>query len=121
MCTTNISMQFMFNLKPLLSISKGNTLSNRHLSLFLKSLLSIKSHFIVLAINCIFILLFSYNYNLITYFQGPWDVLRKVFSKEEHKKMSIYDKCDLFFYDYSIAPLFVQENYLNVQPHSEER
>ncbi|XP_014270251.1 replication factor C subunit 1 isoform X2 [Halyomorpha halys] len=51
---------------------------------------------------------------------GPWDVLRKVFSKEEHKNMSIYDKCDLFFYDYSIAPLFVQENYLNVQPHSEE-
>ncbi|CAH1400525.1 unnamed protein product [Nezara viridula] len=51
---------------------------------------------------------------------GPWDVLRKVFSKEEHKNMSIYDKSDLFFYDYSIAPLFVQENYLNVQPHSEE-
>lgn len=49
---------------------------------------------------------------------GPWDVLRKVFSEEEHKSMSIYDKCDLFFYDYNIAPLFVQENYLNVQPHS---
>lgn len=51
---------------------------------------------------------------------GPWDVLRKVFSEEEHKTMSIHDKCDLFFYDYSIAPLFVQENYLNVVPHSSD-
>lgn len=49
---------------------------------------------------------------------GPWDVLRKVFSEEEHKTMSISNKCDLFFHDYSIAPLFVQENYLNVVPHS---
>lgn len=49
---------------------------------------------------------------------GPWDVLRKVFSEEELKKMSFYDKSDLFFYDYSIAPLFVQENYLNVVPHA---
>lgn len=47
---------------------------------------------------------------------GPWDVLRKVFSAEEHKKMSIHDKSDLFFYDYNISPLFVQENYLNVVP-----
>lgn len=30
--------------------------------------------------------------------------------------MSIHDKCDLFFYDYSMGPLFVQENYLKVQP-----
>ncbi|KOB71788.1 putative replication factor C large subunit, partial [Operophtera brumata] len=33
--------------------------------------------------------------------------------KLEHKKMSIIDKSDLFFYDYSLAPLFVQENYLH--------
>ncbi|CAK9807284.1 Replication factor C subunit 1 [Anthophora plagiata] len=45
---------------------------------------------------------------------GPWDVVRKVFSAEEH--MSIYDKSDLFFHDYNIAPLFVQENYLLVSP-----
>lgn len=49
-------------------------------------------------------------------FKGPWDVLRKVFSKEDHKNMTIHDKCDLFFYDYNIAPLFVQENYLSVKP-----
>ncbi|KAJ8676241.1 hypothetical protein QAD02_012027 [Eretmocerus hayati] len=47
---------------------------------------------------------------------GPWDVVRKVFSSEEHKKMSIHDKSDLFFHDYNIAPLFVQENYPFVTP-----
>lgn len=31
--------------------------------------------------------------------------------------MSFSDKSDLFFYDYSIAPLFVQENYLRVKPN----
>ncbi|GJQ69768.1 Gnf1 [Trypoxylus dichotomus] len=48
---------------------------------------------------------------------GPWEVVRKVFSQEEHKNMSIGDKFRLFFYDYSIGPLFVQENYLQVQPN----
>ncbi|XP_039765625.1 replication factor C subunit 1 isoform X2 [Pararge aegeria] len=48
---------------------------------------------------------------------GPWEAIRRVFSAEEHQKMSIYDKSDLFFTDYSIMPLFVQENYLNVVPH----
>lgn len=47
---------------------------------------------------------------------GPWDVVRKVFSAEEHKNMSIHDKSDLFFHDYSLAPLFVQDNYLMVRP-----
>lgn len=47
---------------------------------------------------------------------GPWEVVRMVFSKEEQKDMSFSDKSRLFFYDYSIGPLFVQENYLNVTP-----
>ncbi|EDV94849.1 replication factor C subunit 1 [Drosophila grimshawi] len=47
---------------------------------------------------------------------GPWDVVRKVFTADDHKQMSIYDKCDLFFHDYSMAPLFVQQNYLQVLP-----
>lgn len=47
---------------------------------------------------------------------GPWEVVRKVFTAEEHKQMSIHDKCDLFFHDYSMAPLFVQQNYLQVTP-----
>lgn len=47
---------------------------------------------------------------------GPWEVVRKVFSAEEHKHMSLNDKCDLFFQDYSMGPLFVQQNYLQVSP-----
>merc|ERR1719220_1333444 len=47
---------------------------------------------------------------------GPWDVVRKVFSASEHKGMSLMDKSDLFFHDYSIGPLFVQENYLLAVP-----
>lgn len=52
----------------------------------------------------------------LIFFQGPWEVVRKVFSAEEHKKMSLNDKADLFFQDYSMGPLFVQENYLQVSP-----
>lgn len=48
--------------------------------------------------------------------QGPWEVVRKVFSAEEHKHMTLNDKCDLFFQDYSMGPLFVQQNYLQVSP-----
>ncbi|XP_068628353.1 replication factor C subunit 1 [Battus philenor] len=48
---------------------------------------------------------------------GPWEAVRKVFTASEHVNMSINDKSDLFFYDYSLAPLFVQENYLQVVPH----
>ncbi|KAF5269164.1 hypothetical protein FQR65_LT02464 [Abscondita terminalis] len=52
---------------------------------------------------------------------GPWEVCRKVFSSEEHKSSSISDRERLFFFDYSIAPLFVQENYLNVMPHAPKK
>ncbi|UYV61451.1 RFC1 [Cordylochernes scorpioides] len=49
---------------------------------------------------------------------GPFDVLRKVFaSGKEKEAMSLADKSGLFFHDYSIGPLFVQENYLQVIPH----
>merc|ERR1719147_320301 len=47
---------------------------------------------------------------------GPWDVCKKVFSEEDHKTMSFYDKSDLYFYDYNLAGLFVQENYLQSKP-----
>ncbi|XP_030830290.1 replication factor C subunit 1 isoform X1 [Strongylocentrotus purpuratus] len=47
---------------------------------------------------------------------GPWDVARQVFSSKDLKTMSFNDKMDLFFHDYSIAGLFVQENYLHVIP-----
>lgn len=48
---------------------------------------------------------------------GPWEVIRQVFSESDHKNMSIADRARLFFYDYSIGPLFVQENYTKVVPH----
>ncbi|KAK3758134.1 hypothetical protein RRG08_053777, partial [Elysia crispata] len=49
---------------------------------------------------------------------GPFDVCRKVFvSDEETRKMSINDKSDLFFNDYSFGPLFVHENYVKVIPN----
>uniref|UniRef100_A0A3Q3W5I5 Replication factor C subunit 1 n=1 Tax=Mola mola TaxID=94237 RepID=A0A3Q3W5I5_MOLML len=48
---------------------------------------------------------------------GPFDVCRKVFAAgEETARMSLIDKSELFFHDYSLAPLFVQENYLHVRP-----
>ncbi|XP_071360428.1 replication factor C subunit 1 [Trachinotus anak] len=48
---------------------------------------------------------------------GPFDVCRKVFTMgEETAHMSLIDKSGLFFHDYSLAPLFVQENYLHVRP-----
>ncbi|XP_006258533.2 replication factor C subunit 1 isoform X1 [Alligator mississippiensis] len=48
---------------------------------------------------------------------GPFDVVRKVFAAgEETAHMSLIDKSDLFFHDYSLAPLFVQENYVHVKP-----
>ncbi|XP_077157827.1 replication factor C subunit 1 isoform X2 [Paroedura picta] len=48
---------------------------------------------------------------------GPFDVARKVFATgEETSRMSLIDKSDLFFHDYSLAPLFVQENYIHVKP-----
>ncbi|KAJ8961286.1 hypothetical protein NQ318_008971 [Aromia moschata] len=48
---------------------------------------------------------------------GPWEVVRMVFTESEQKDMSLSDKSRLFFYDYSMGPLFVQENYLNVTPN----
>lgn len=48
---------------------------------------------------------------------GPWEVVRAVFSESDHKNMNLHDKARLFFYDYSIGPLFVQENYVNVTPN----
>ncbi|XP_059086267.1 replication factor C subunit 1-like [Tigriopus californicus] len=43
---------------------------------------------------------------------GPFDVVRRVFSAKEQEGMSLMDKSDLFFQDYSLGPLFTQENYL---------
>ena len=48
---------------------------------------------------------------------GPFDVIRKVFAPHnDGKAVSFSEIMDLFFQDYSIGPLFVQDNYLNVRP-----
>lgn len=47
---------------------------------------------------------------------GPWEVVRMVFTESEQKNMTLSDKIRLFFYDYSMGPLFVQENYLGITP-----
>jgi len=50
---------------------------------------------------------------------GPFEVIRKVFeTTEETRKMSLIDKSDLFFHDYSLSPLFVQENYAGIIPNA---
>ena len=49
---------------------------------------------------------------------GPFDVTRKIFSAEESSKMTIQDQFSLFFNDYSLIPLFSQENYVQVMPRS---
>ncbi|XP_002095995.3 replication factor C subunit 1 [Drosophila yakuba] len=52
---------------------------------------------------------------------GPWEVVRKVFTADEHKHMTLADKSDLFFHDYSLAPLFVQQNFLQVLPQGNKK
>ncbi|XP_056630232.1 replication factor C subunit 1 isoform X2 [Diorhabda sublineata] len=47
---------------------------------------------------------------------GPWEVVRMVFTESEQKNMTLSDKIRLFYYDYSMGPLFVQENYLGITP-----
>ncbi|KAK6617052.1 hypothetical protein RUM44_005409 [Polyplax serrata] len=48
---------------------------------------------------------------------GPWDVIRKVFSASDQENIGLSGRMDLFFQDYSLGPLFVQDSYLNVRPH----
>lgn len=46
---------------------------------------------------------------------GPFDVVKVAFNAEEQKNMNLNDKISLYFHDYNIAPLFIQENYLSVR------
>ena len=46
-------------------------------------------------------------------------MVRTVFlPMEGEREFSLNEKSDLFFHDYSMASLFVQENYLNARPQS---
>jgi len=47
---------------------------------------------------------------------NPFDLCRLSFSDQLSEK-SLADKSDIFFYDYQLMPLLIQENYLQCQPH----
>lgn len=49
---------------------------------------------------------------------SPFEVIRKVFAPDpqSNSPASLNNRLDLFFQDYSLIPLFVQENYVNVRP-----
>ena len=54
-----------------------------------------------------------------SYPKNPFDVVRTVFApRDGERELSLYEKSDLFFHDYNIAALFVQENYLSAKPAS---
>ncbi|XP_074655987.1 replication factor C subunit 1-like isoform X2 [Tubulanus polymorphus] len=48
---------------------------------------------------------------------GPFDACRQVFSGSS-SSMTVDKRSELFFEDYGIMPLFVQENYIQVKPFS---
>ncbi|CAF3425832.1 unnamed protein product [Rotaria sp. Silwood1] len=47
---------------------------------------------------------------------NPFELCRISFS-DEFREKSLTDKSDIFFYDYQLMPLLIQENYLQCQPH----
>ncbi|KAA3678862.1 replication factor C subunit 1 [Paragonimus westermani] len=56
---------------------------------------------------------------------SAFDVVRKVFTPDVSGGMNggvatVNDSLDLFFQDYNLMPLFVQENYVNVKPRAAE-
>jgi replication factor C subunit 1 len=51
---------------------------------------------------------------------NPFELCRLSFS-DQFRNKSIIDKSDIFFYDYQLIPLLIQENYLQCQPHSQTR
>ncbi len=48
---------------------------------------------------------------------NPFEACKQVFQVDSSKPpLSMIEKMDLFFTDYSLVPLLVQENYLTVKP-----
>ncbi|KAJ2367559.1 DNA replication factor C complex subunit Rfc1, partial [Coemansia sp. RSA 2611] len=47
---------------------------------------------------------------------GPFDVIGKYLNKTENQRLTFSDKLDLYYSDFSIVPLFVQENYIDNRP-----
>jgi hypothetical protein len=55
--------------------------------------------------------------HLITIFV---ELCRLAFS-DQYRDKSISDKSDIFFSDYQLIPLLIQENYLQCQPHTQKK
>jgi replication factor C subunit 1 len=47
---------------------------------------------------------------------SPFDIAGKLFSQQNFRSTTMADKIDYYFQDYSLIPLMVQENYINMQP-----
>jgi replication factor C subunit 1 len=47
---------------------------------------------------------------------NPFELCRLSFS-DEFRNKSLIDKSDIFFSDYQLMPLLIQENYLQCKPH----
>ena len=47
---------------------------------------------------------------------SPFDIISKLLSASTFRSSSFLDKMDLYFQDYSLVPLFVQENYIKMDP-----
>ncbi|KAJ2608896.1 DNA replication factor C complex subunit Rfc1 [Coemansia sp. RSA 1365] len=48
---------------------------------------------------------------------GPFDVIQSYLSCGDNMAMSFADKLNLYYSDYGIVPLFVQENYIDTRPN----
>jgi replication factor C subunit 1 len=46
----------------------------------------------------------------------PFDVIGKLTNQTSFRSATINEKIDLYFQDYSLIPLMVQENYIKVTP-----
>ncbi|RKP25306.1 replication factor RFC1 C terminal domain-containing protein, partial [Syncephalis pseudoplumigaleata] len=47
---------------------------------------------------------------------GPFDIVGKYLQGQAYNAASVADKLDLYFHDYALVPLMVQENYARVAP-----
>ncbi|KAJ2495325.1 DNA replication factor C complex subunit Rfc1, partial [Coemansia sp. RSA 2052] len=56
------------------------------------------------------------NFNKKEVSIGPFDIIGKYLNKSENMRLSFSDKLDLYYSDFSIVPLFVQENYIDNRP-----
>ncbi|KAJ3355942.1 hypothetical protein HDU83_002227 [Entophlyctis luteolus] len=47
---------------------------------------------------------------------GPWDIAGLLFNRSSFRELSFPDKLELYFHDFSLVPLMIQENYIRMDP-----